>query len=117
MLKNIPLIRLVDDDPTVAESLTFVLEVAELQVRSFDSAERFLEFDDPSREGCLILDVRMPGMTGLELQNRLRALGRDLPIVFLSAHGDIEMALDCVRAGAVDFLVKPPRPDKLVDIL
>lgn len=116
-MKQPPLIRLVDDDPTVAESLTFVLEVAGLQVKSYDSAERFLAFDDEAREGCLLLDVSMPGMTGLELQSRMRALGRDLPIVFLSAHGDIEMALECVRAGAVDFLVKPPRPEKLVDIL
>lgn len=116
-MKQPPLIRLVDDDPTVAQSLTFVLEVAGLQVKSYDSAERFLAFDDEAREGCLLLDVRMPGMTGLELQSRMRSLGRDLPIVFLSAHGDIEMALECVRAGAVDFLVKPPRPEKLVEIL
>ncbi len=74
-----PLVRLVDDDLTVAASLTFVLEVAGLQVRHYESARRFLAYDDPEREGCLLLDVRMPEMTGLELQTELNARASDLP--------------------------------------
>lgn len=105
-----PLVRLVDDDLTVAASLTFVLEVAGLQVRHYESARQFLAYDDPEREGCLLLDVRMPEMTGLELQTELNARASDLPVVFLSAHGNIEMAMSCVKAGAFDFLVKPPSP-------
>ena len=116
-VKQPPLIRLVDDDPTVCESLAFVLEVAGLQVKGYSSALDFLAWDDREREGCLLLDVRMPEMTGLELQRRLRTEGVDLPIVFLSAHGDIEMALRAVREGAVDFLVKPPRPETLIPAL
>lgn len=112
-----PLVRLVDDDLTVAASLTFVLEVAGLQVRHYESAVQFLAYDDPEREGCVLLDVRMPEMTGLELQTELNARASDLPVVFLSAHGNIEMAMSCVKAGAFDFLVKPPHPEKLVDVL
>ena len=116
-VKQPPLIRLVDDDPSVCESLALVLEVAGLQVKGYSSALDFLAWDDREREGCLLLDVRMPEMTGLELQRRLRSEGVDLPIVFLSAHGDIEMALRAVREGAVDFLVKPPRPETLIPAL
>ena len=78
-VKQPPLIRLVDDDPTVCESLAFVLEVAGLQVKGYSSALDFLAWDDREREGCLLLDVRMPEMTGLELQRRLRSEGVDLP--------------------------------------
>lgn len=116
-MKQPYLIRIVDDDPSVVESLQFMLEMAGLQVKSYDGAETFLQRDDPKREGCLLLDVRMPGMTGLELQHRMRGLGNDLPIVFLSAHGDIRMAVQAVQEGAVDFLVKPPQTDELLAVL
>ena len=86
-VKQPPLIRLVDDDPSVCESLAFVLEVAGLQVKGYSSALDFLAWDDREREGCLLLDVRMPEMTGLELQRRLRSEGVDLPIVFLWLFG------------------------------
>lgn len=116
-MKQPYLIRIVDDDPSVVESLQFMLEMAGLQVKSYDGAESFLKRDDPKREGCLLLDVRMPSMTGLELQHRMRSLGNDLPIVFLSAHGDIRMAVQAVQEGAVDFLVKPPQTDELLAVL
>lgn len=112
-----PLVRLVDDDPTVSESLSFVLEVAGLRVKAYPSASSFLALDDSSVEGCLLLDVRMPEMSGLELQRRMKREKNSLPIVFLSAHGDIEMAVDAVQQGAADFLVKPPQPEKLVEAL
>lgn len=112
-----PIIRIVDDDKTVSDSLSFFLNLAGLQTRSFSSAEDFLRSDDPERLGCLILDVRMEGMTGIELQAELKREGSDLPIIFLSAHGDIEMAVSCVENGAFNFLVKPPDPDKLLDLV
>ncbi|MVX56897.1 response regulator transcription factor [Parasutterella muris] len=112
-----PIIRIVDDDKTVSDSLSFFLNLAGLQTRSFSSAEDFLRSDDPERLGCLILDVRMEGMTGIELQAELKRVGSDLPIIFLSAHGDIEMAVSCVENGAFNFLVKPPDPDKLLDLV
>ncbi len=112
-----PLIRLIDDDPTVSASLSFVLEVAGLRVKAYPSAQAFLSLDDFTVPGCLLLDVRMPEMSGLELQNRMKHEGIALPIVFLSAHGNIEMAVAAVQNGAVDFLVKPPRPKKLVEAL
>lgn len=112
-----PIIRIVDDDKTVSDSLSFFLNLAGLQTRSFSSAEDFLRSDDPERLGCLILDVRMEGMTGIELQAELKRKDSDLPIIFLSAHGDIEMAVDCVENGAFNFLVKPPDPDKLLELV
>ena len=114
---NKPLIRIVDDDAELAESFALLLETMGWTVKHYADGPSFLREDTLEGPGCVVLDVRMPGMTGLELQSRMRSLGRDLPIVFLSVHGDIEMALECVRAGAVDFLVKPPRPEKLVEIL
>ncbi len=117
MLKRPPLIRLVDDDPVVLESLRFMLEMAGLEVVCYPSAAAFLESDAREREGCLLLDVRMPEMSGLELQRRLKNVGNDLPVVFLSAHGDIKMAVQAVHDGAVDFLVKPPEAEELVRVL
>ena len=78
-----PIIRIVDDDKTVSDSLSFFLNLAGLQTRSFSSAEDFLRSDDPERLGCLILDVRMEGMTGIELQAELKRVGSDLPIIIL----------------------------------
>ncbi|MCF0254109.1 MAG: response regulator transcription factor [Duodenibacillus sp.] len=109
-----PLVRVVDDDPTVCQSMQFVLEIAGFQVKPYLSAAAFLEGDDASRAGCVILDVRMPGMTGIELQREMAARGIDLPVIFLSAHGDIEMAVQAVHDGARTFLVKPPQLGKLL---
>ncbi len=116
-MSQTPLIRIIDDDPTVSESLSFVLEVAGFTVKAYANPSDFLALDDFSRTGALLLDVRMPAMTGLELQNRMKHDQIDLPIVFLSAHGDIEMAVEAVHNGAVDFLVKPPKPEKLIAVL
>lgn len=95
-----PVVRIVDDDASVCESQSFFLQLAGFRTRSFSSAEAFLRDDDPQAPGCIILDVRMGGMTGIELQQELNRRGSDLPIIFLSAHGDIEMAMGCVEAGA-----------------
>lgn len=112
-----PIIRIVDDDPQVAESLRFYLEVSGFQVLAYESGEAFLLNDDRSRVGCLLLDVRMPTMSGLELQHVLNAEHALLPIVFLSAHADVSMAVDAVRQGASGFVEKPPKPEVLLSEL
>jgi len=98
---------LVDDDAGVRRSLARVLNDEGFSVEQFDSAEAFLARAEPPLEGCIVLDVTMPGLDGLELQARLRDAGRDLPIVFLTGHGDIPMSVQAIKAGATDFLTKP----------
>jgi len=98
---------LVDDDDAVRDSVSLLMRSAGLRTRQFDSASAFLEGYDQDQPGCLLLDVRMPGMSGLELQKELNKRNHTLPIVFISAHGDIPMAVEAVRRGAVDFIQKP----------
>lgn len=98
---------LVDDDDAVRDSVSLLMRSAGLRTRQFDSASAFLEGYDRDQPGCLLLDVRMPGMSGLELQKELNKRNHTLPIVFISAHGDIPMAVEAVRRGAVDFIQKP----------
>lgn len=100
-------VYVVDDDEAVRDSLRFVLEASAYRVLAFDSAERFLRDFDPKAIACLVLDVRMPGMSGLELQEQLRARGLDLPIVFITGHGDVPMAVAAMKRGAADFIEKP----------
>ncbi len=102
-----PTIFLVDDDPSVLKALSRVLREDGWSVETFDSAEAFLARPDRKAEGCLVLDVTMPGVDGLELQRRLSAAGESLPIVFISGHGDIPMSVRAIKAGATDFLTKP----------
>ncbi len=97
----------VDDDASVRDGLALQLEAAGLAVESFASAEQFLAAPRPSGVGCLVLDVRMPGMNGPELQDELARRNLYLPIIFLSAYGDIPLAVRSIQAGAVDFLTKP----------
>ncbi len=108
------LVRLVDDDAEQLKSLAFLLRMAGFEVMAYQSAASLLELDDPRRPGCLVLDHRMPGMTGMELQQELVERGSLLPIIFLSAHGDIPMAMQAVHRGAMDFLVKPAAPEQLI---
>lgn len=98
---------LVDDDPIVLDALGLFLESSGLAVRAFSSAQAFLEAYDPSFPGCLVLDIRMPGMSGLELQQELIKKNIDIPIIFLTGHGDIPMSVKALKAGAVDFIEKP----------
>lgn len=110
-----PLIRIVDDDDEVAEGLSFLLECADLRSVVYGSAEDFLAQDNPAVPGCILLDIRMPGMNGLALQQVLRAKAQTKqPIIFITGHGDIEMAVDALKAGAFDFLVKPVKEEKLL---
>jgi FixJ family two-component response regulator len=105
---------LVDDDPGVLKALSRVLREEGWSVAMFDSAEAFLAQHDPAMEGCLVLDVTMPGLDGLGLQRRLAEAGQVLPIVFVTGHGDIPMSVQAIKAGAADFLTKPVQAQALV---
>jgi len=100
-------VAIVDDDESVRSALLGTMKAEGLAARAFPSAEEYLAFAEQDEMGCLIADIRMPGMSGLELQARLEAEHRQIPIVFISAHGDEEMRLRAMRAGAVEFLAKP----------
>lgn len=102
-----PTVFLVDDDDAVRESLTMYLEHKGQVVESYPTADAFLDTYHPDRPGCLVLDVRMPGMSGPELQETLTAKGYSIPIIFITGHGDIPLSVRAVKAGAVDFLEKP----------
>ena len=112
-----PVIRLVDDDRELLDSLSFMLEMEDWKVRCFSNAREFLTQDVHSEPGCVILDVRMPGMTGLQLQQEMLARDIRLPIIFLSAHGDIDMAVDVMQSGAVTFLQKPVKTERLLQAI
>lgn len=100
-------VYVVDDDEAVRDSLHWLLEASSYRVQSYDSAEAFLAGFDPNAIACLILDVRMPGMSGLELQDELLARKLALPIIFITGHGDVPMAVSTMKKGAVDFIEKP----------
>ena len=108
-----PLVRVIDDEETVRNSICFTLRVVGIDAVPFDSAEAFLENDSLRQPGCVVLDVRMPGMSGLELQDEMLRRGIDLPILFLTGHGDIGMAVMALKKGAGDFCEKPVDPAKL----
>jgi two-component system response regulator TtrR len=110
------LVYVVDDDEAVRDSLQFLLEPA-YQVAAFDSAEAFLARYDPKAIACLILDVRMPGMSGLQLQEELIARGSHLPVVFITGHGDVPMAVATMKKGATDFIEKPFEQQALKDLV
>jgi len=100
-------VYVVDDDEAVRDSLQWLLEASSYRVQTYDSAEAFLAGFDPMAIACLILDVRMPGMTGLELQDELLTRKLALPIIFITGHGDVPMAVSTMKKGAVDFIEKP----------
>ncbi len=110
-------IFIVDDDEAVRDSLRWLLEANGYRVKSFSGAEEFLQAYDPEQVGVLIVDVRMPGMSGLELQETLIARQAPLPIVFITGHGDVPMAVSTMKKGAVDFLEKPFNESDLREIV
>ena len=107
-----PLIRVIDDDDAMRNSWAFLIEGEGWDVKTYADAITFLSSNDYIRPGCLLLDVRMPHMSGLELQLKLREAGCDLPLIFISGHGDIPMAVAALKRGAHDFCEKPVAPDK-----
>jgi FixJ family two-component response regulator len=110
-----PTVFIVDDDPAVRDSLRWLLESMRLKVATFDSAEAFLKYYTMHMIGCLVLDVRMPGMSGLQLQQYLTKQKYALPILFITGHGDIPMAVRAMQAGALYFLEKPFEDQVLLD--
>ncbi len=110
-------VYVVDDDEGVRDSLQWLLEGKDYRVRCYDSAESFLSRYDAHEVACLIADIRMGGMTGLELQDRLVERNSPLPIVFITGHGDVPMAVNTMKKGAVDFIQKPFQEDALVNLV
>ena len=110
-------VYVVDDDEAVRDSLQWLLEGKDYRVRCFDSAETFLSRYDAREVACLIVDIRMGGMTGLDLQNRLIKRQSSLPIVFITGHGDVPMAVDTMKKGAMDFIQKPFKEEALVNLV
>lgn len=101
------LVHVIDDDEAVRISLAFLLEMAALPARTYDSALAFLDAVPDLHEGCIVTDVRMPGMSGLDLVNRLKVMGVTLPVIVITGHADVPLAVEAMRAGVTDFLEKP----------
>jgi FixJ family two-component response regulator len=112
---NNKVVAIVDDDEAVRIALEGLLKSAGMTARAFDSAETFIESGQQFQAGCLIADIRMPGMSGLELQGKLNAENCRIPIVFITAHGDAQMRMQALRAGAVEFLSKPFNDETLLE--
>lgn len=112
---NSKVIAIVDDDAAVRVALEGLLRSAGLSARAFDSAETFIESGQQFQTGCLIADIRMPGMSGLELQAKLNSEQCRIPIIFITAHGDAQMRMQALRAGAVEFLAKPFNDEVLLE--
>jgi len=110
-------VYVVDDDEAVRDSVQWLLEGKDFRVRCFESAESFLSRYDPREIACLVVDIRMGGMSGIELQDRLIERKSPLPIVFITGHGDVPMAVDTMKKGALDFIQKPFKEDELVAVV
>ena len=115
MNRDEPLVYVVDDDEAVRDSLTLLLKAVGLASQAFSSAADFLNDYDPEQHGCLVADIRMPGMSGLDLQDELNRRGAPIPLIFITGHGDVPMAVDAMKSGALDFVEKPFRDQDLLD--
>ncbi|MCA0327170.1 MAG: response regulator [Proteobacteria bacterium] len=110
-------VYVVDDDEAVRDSVQWLLEGQDFRVRCFESAETFLSRHDPREVACLIADIRMDGMSGIDLQDRMRERNSPIPIAFITGHGDVPMAVDTMKKGAMDFIQKPFKEDELVPLV
>lgn len=110
-----PIVHLIDDDEAVRVSLGFLLEMHELPAKTYASALEFLEVADSLSKGCIVTDVRMPEMSGLDLVRRLKERGNPLPVIVITGHGDVPLAVEAMRAGVVDFIEKPFEDDLLLN--
>lgn len=108
-------VYIVDDDHAIRHAMELLMRSVKLDYKIFHSADEFLESHSNDRAGCLVLDIRMPGLGGLELQEKLNELGSTLPIIFITGHGDVPMAVDAMQKGAIDFIQKPFRDQELLD--
>ncbi|MBW2176500.1 MAG: response regulator transcription factor [Deltaproteobacteria bacterium] len=112
-----PIVFVVDDDSSVCQSLTWLIESVGIKVETFPSAAEFLKRHPHDGPACLLLDVRMPGLSGFDLQNQLATAGRVIPIIFITGHGSVSMSVRAMKAGAVDFIEKPFEDQTLLDVL
>jgi FixJ family two-component response regulator len=112
-----PIVFVVDDDPSIRDALTSLLRSVGLRVETFESARAFLTRQPSDVPGCLVLDVRLPGLSGLDLQRELATAQITMPIIFITGHGDIPMTVQAMKAGAVEFLTKPFRDQDLLDAI
>lgn len=117
-MKNVEqIVYVIDDDPSMREAIVTLIETVGLSCRTFGSGQEFLESRLPDVPGCLVLDVRLPGLSGLNLQRELTERGIQIPIIFITGHGDIPMSVQAMKAGAVEFLTKPFRDQDLLDAI
>ena len=112
-----PVVFVVDDDASVRKALANLLCSVGVKVQTFRTAQEFLSSERPDSPGCLVLDVRLPGLSGLDLQRQLAEAKIQLPIIFITGHGEIQMSVDAMKAGAVEFLTKPFREQVLLDAI
>jgi FixJ family two-component response regulator len=112
-----PIVFAVDDDASIREALSRLFRSTGIRAQIFASAQEFLRFKRPDAPACLVLDVRLPGLSGLDLQSELAATGLAIPIIFITGHGDIPMSVQAMKAGAVEFLTKPFRDQALLDAI
>ncbi len=117
MSDNSPVVFVIDDNPAVREALDGLIRSIHLNVRTFGSTEEFLQFNRPDAPGCLVLDVRLPGLSGLEFQREMTKSNIDLPVIFITGHGDVPMSVRAIKAGAIEFLPKPFRDQDLLDAI
>ena len=117
MSENKPVVFVIDDSPSVRDALDSLIRSVHLNVQAFGSIEEFLQFKRPDAPGCIVLDVRLPGLSGLDFQREMAKSNIDLPIIFITGHGDVPMSVRAIKAGAIEFLTKPFRDQDLLDAI
>lgn len=117
MSENKPVVFVIDDSPSVRDALDSLIRSVHLNVQSFGSIEEFLQFKRPDAPGCIVLDVRLPGLSGLDFQREMAKSNIDLPVIFITGHGDVPMSVRAIKAGAIEFLTKPFRDQDLLDAI
>ena len=117
MSENKPVVFVIDDSPSVRDALDSLIRSVHLNVQAFGSIEEFLQFKRPDAPGCIVLDVRLPGLSGLDFQREMAKSDIDLPIIFITGHGDVPMSVRAIKAGAIEFLTKPFRDQDLLDAI
>lgn len=117
MSENKPVVFVIDDSPSVRDALDSLIRSVHLNVQSFGSTEEFLQFKRPDAPGCIVLDVRLPGLSGLDFQREMAKSNIDLPVIFITGHGDVPMSVRAIKAGAIEFLTKPFRDQDLLDAI
>ena len=117
MSEDQPVVFVIDDSPSVRDALDSLIRSVHLSVRSFGSTEEFLLFKRPDAPGCIVLDVRLPGLSGLDFHREMAKSNIDLPVIFITGHGDVPMSVRAIKAGAIEFLPKPFRDQDLLDAI